>query len=52
MSQTQTPGRDYVPPTRALLIDGRMVPGEGEAIEVVNPATEEILATVQGTSLA
>jgi aldehyde dehydrogenase (NAD+)/betaine-aldehyde dehydrogenase len=49
--QTNTPGRDWVPPTRDLLIGDRFAPGEGEAIEVVNPATEEILAIVRGASV-
>jgi acyl-CoA reductase-like NAD-dependent aldehyde dehydrogenase len=49
--QTNTPGRDWVPPTRDLLIGDRLAPGQGEPIEVVNPATEEILATVRGASV-
>jgi aldehyde dehydrogenase (NAD+) len=35
-----------------LLIDGRRVEGAGEAVVVVNPATEEHVATVAAASLA
>ncbi|MBI1376604.1 MAG: aldehyde dehydrogenase family protein [Frankiales bacterium] len=44
-------GRDYVPSVRTLLIDGRMVSGEGESLEVVNPATEEVMAGVRAATV-
>jgi len=45
------PGRDWIPSTRHLLIGGRFEAGEGESIEVINPATEEVLTTVRGASV-
>ena len=33
-------------------IDGRWVTGEGEPFEVINPATEEVLAVVPGLTVA
>jgi acyl-CoA reductase-like NAD-dependent aldehyde dehydrogenase len=47
----ETPGRNWIPAYQDLTIGGRPVPGEGEAIEVVNPATEEVLATVRGATV-
>jgi acyl-CoA reductase-like NAD-dependent aldehyde dehydrogenase len=37
-------------PTSDLLIDGRQVAGQGEPIEVENPATEQVAATVASAS--
>ena len=48
MTATETDLRTWVPTTRELLIDGRLVPGEGPVIEAVNPATEQVIATVAG----
>jgi aldehyde dehydrogenase (NAD+)/betaine-aldehyde dehydrogenase len=47
----QVPGRGWIPAYQDLTIGGRRVPGEGEAIEVINPATEEILTTVRAASI-
>ncbi len=44
------PMRDWIPPTRELTIDGRLVPPEGEQWDVYNPATEAVIATVTGAS--
>ena len=38
--------------TARAYIDGRWVPGEGEPFEVINPATEEVLAVVPGLTTA
>ncbi len=43
--------RNWVPTTRELLIDGRLVPGEGPTIEGLNPATEQVHATVATASI-
>ena len=43
--------RDWVPDTRDLLIDGQMVAPEGETWDVLNPATEGVIAHVGGASL-
>lgn len=43
--------RDWVPDTRTLLINGRMVAPEGETWDVINPATEGVIATVGGASI-
>jgi len=47
----ETPGRNWIPSYQDLTIGGRPIPGEGEAIEVVNPATEEVLTTVRGATI-
>ncbi|MDT9591675.1 aldehyde dehydrogenase family protein [Nocardioides zeae] len=54
MTATADAGIDqgWVPDVRTLLIGGRMVEPEGERWEVVNPATEEVIATVGGASAA
>jgi aldehyde dehydrogenase (NAD+)/betaine-aldehyde dehydrogenase len=44
--------RHWVPAARDLTIDGRGVPGAGAEIEAVNPATEQVTATVAAASLA
>ena len=44
------PQRDWVPSTRTLLINGREVDPLGEAWDVYNPATENVIATVRGAS--
>ncbi len=36
----------------SLLVGGEMQPGRGDAIEVVNPATEEPIATIPGANAA
>ena len=41
------PMQDWVPETRTLLIGGRATEPQGETWDVVNPATEEVIATVQ-----
>ncbi len=51
MTSTQTDLRTWVPATRELLIDGRLVPGAGPTIEAVNPATEQVTATVPTATL-
>ena len=33
-----------------LLVDGKVIPGEGEGLEIVNPATGQALAEVRSTS--
>ena len=43
--------RNWVPTTRELLIDGRLVPGEGPSIDGLNPATEQVHATVATASI-
>jgi len=43
--------RDWVPDTRDLLIGGRMVAPEGETWDVINPATEAVIAQVSGASI-
>jgi len=48
--RTQRALRDWVPETRTLLIGGQDLPPEGEIWEVVNPATEDVIATVGGAS--
>ncbi|SFP49661.1 betaine-aldehyde dehydrogenase [Geodermatophilus dictyosporus] len=52
MTATQPDLRTWVPTTRELLIDGRLVAGEGPAVEAVNPATEQVTATVPTASTA
>ncbi|HET9902041.1 MAG TPA: aldehyde dehydrogenase family protein, partial [Actinomycetes bacterium] len=57
MTSIATPGvdqsmRDWIPEVRDLLIDGQLVAPEGEQWDVYNPATEEVIATVRGASLA
>jgi aldehyde dehydrogenase (NAD+) len=42
--------RDWVPSTRTLTIGGDAVDARGEQWDVVNPATEAVLATVTGAS--
>jgi acyl-CoA reductase-like NAD-dependent aldehyde dehydrogenase len=44
------PLRDWIPDTRTLLIGGEEVPPNGEIWEVVNPATERVIASVAGAS--
>jgi len=44
------PMQDWVPETRTLLIGGRATEPQGETWDVVNPATEEVIATVGGAS--
>ncbi|NJC71876.1 aldehyde dehydrogenase family protein [Planosporangium thailandense] len=46
------PMKDWVPSTRTLLIGGEMQDPQGETWDVVNPATEEVIATVGGASSA
>jgi aldehyde dehydrogenase (NAD+)/betaine-aldehyde dehydrogenase len=46
------PLQDWVPETRTLLIDGQPTQPQGETWDVVNPATERIIATVGGASVA
>ena len=46
MTAADTDLRTWVPSTRELLIDGRLVKGEGPVIEAVNPATEQVTATM------
>jgi acyl-CoA reductase-like NAD-dependent aldehyde dehydrogenase len=46
MTSTETDLRHWVPTTRELLIDGRLVAGEGPIIEAINPATEQVTATM------
>jgi acyl-CoA reductase-like NAD-dependent aldehyde dehydrogenase len=48
--RTRHPLQDWVPETRTLLIGGTPTQPEGETWEVVNPATEEVIATVGGAS--
>lgn len=52
MTATAETGIDqtWVPDVRTLLIGGEMVEPRGERWDVVNPATEEIIATVGGAS--
>src|SRR5262245_62662490 len=50
--RTQNPLRDWVPDTRTLLIDGKDEQPAGATWEVVNPATEDVIATVGGASSA
>ncbi|MBM7516473.1 aldehyde dehydrogenase family protein [Nocardioides nitrophenolicus] len=42
--------RSWVPTTRTLLIGGQMVDPRGEQWDVLNPATEEVIATVGGAT--
>jgi acyl-CoA reductase-like NAD-dependent aldehyde dehydrogenase len=44
--------RHWVPAARDLTIDGRGIPGAGPEIEAVNPATEQVTATVATASRA
>lgn len=44
--------RHWAPAARDLTIDGRGVPGAGREIEAVNPATEDVTATVAAASVA
>ncbi|MGO3326622.1 aldehyde dehydrogenase family protein [Gordonia sp. (in: high G+C Gram-positive bacteria)] len=46
----QTVDQSWVPPNRTLLIGGADVEPTGETWEVVNPATEEVIAEVGGAS--
>lgn len=52
MTATAETGIDqsWVPDVRTLLIGGEMVEPRGERWDVVNPATEEVIATVGGAS--
>ena len=43
--------RHWVPQTRTLLIGGQDVDPEGETWQVLNPATEDVIAEVGGASL-
>jgi acyl-CoA reductase-like NAD-dependent aldehyde dehydrogenase len=52
MTTTETDLRTWVPTTRELLIDGRLVPGEGPVIEAINPATEQVTARMATASIA
>ncbi len=53
MTLTLTPAlRDWIPATRELTIDAQLVPGEGSPIDVFNPATEQVIATVTAASTA
>ncbi|GAA5135857.1 aldehyde dehydrogenase family protein [Pseudonocardia adelaidensis] len=49
---TDTDLRHWVPGVRDLTIDGNAVPGAGSEIEAVNPATEQVTATVAAASVA
>lgn len=51
MTSTESDLRNWVPTTRDLLIDGRLVPGEGPVIEAINPATEQVAARVATASI-
>ncbi|HEX2072330.1 MAG TPA: aldehyde dehydrogenase family protein [Geodermatophilus sp.] len=51
MTSTETDPRTWVPSTRDLLIDGRLVPGEGPVIEAINPATEQVTASMATAGL-
>lgn len=44
------PLQDWVPETRTLLLGGQEIRPEGETWDVFNPATENVIATVQGAS--
>ncbi|MGM7666572.1 aldehyde dehydrogenase family protein [Microbacterium sp. A93] len=46
----RNPLQDWVPETRTLLLGGQQVQPEGETWDVFNPATENVIATVQGAS--
>jgi aldehyde dehydrogenase (NAD+)/betaine-aldehyde dehydrogenase len=48
--RTRHPLQDWVPETRTLLIGGVPTQPDGETWEVVNPATEGVIATVGGAS--
>jgi len=48
----ENPLRDWIPATRDLTIGGELVEPQGEQWDVLNPATEEVLATVRGASPA
>ena len=52
MTSTGADLRIWVPSTRELLIGGRLVAGEGPVIEAVNPATEQVTATVPTATIA
>lgn len=43
--------RHWVPPNRDLLIGGQLVTPEGETWDVINPATEGVIAHVGGASI-
>ncbi len=44
------PMEHWVPETRTLLVGGAEVQPQGETWDVINPATEEVIATVGGAS--
>src|SRR4051795_3470107 len=53
MTATQRPlhpMEHWVPETRTLLIGGRPTEPQGDTWDVVNPATEEVIATVGGAT--
>lgn len=50
--RTRHPLQDWVPETRTLLIGDQDVQPEGASWDVVNPATEAVIATVGGASAA
>ena len=52
MTTTQPDLRTWVPTVRDLTIGGRPVPGQGETVDAVNPATEQVTATVTMASIA
>src|SRR3954453_9915205 len=48
--RTRHPMQDWIPDTRTLLIGGTPTQPQGETWDVINPATEDVLATVGGAS--
>src|SRR3954454_17367673 len=48
--RTRHPMQDWIPDTRTLLIGGTPTEPQGETWDVINPATEDVLATVGGAS--
>src|SRR3954470_17619181 len=48
--RTRHPMQDWIPDPRTLLIGGTPTQPQGETWDVINPATEDVLATVSGAS--
>ena len=44
--------RAFAPTVRDLTIDGRAVPGQGDTVEAVNPATEQVTGSVTMASIS